>query len=130
MGVTIARPEAEVNCLRILTYDRCTSFQQHLRALGAGRAVEASREKATSSEVLRASRIMGRPPRPSSTRRPLRRGPYAAPAALVVLSQLQVVALPMHPDVPDLGPRVQPLAEGVEGAVLGSRAGGGRGRTL
>jgi hypothetical protein len=26
----------------------------------------------------------------------------------------------MHPDVPDLGPRVQPLAEGVEGAVLGA----------
>src|SRR4030095_14121572 len=43
-----------------------------------------------------------------------------APAALVVLSQLKVKALAVHPDgdVPDPGPRVEPGAERVEGAVV------------
>src|SRR6266403_3729855 len=42
---------------------------------------------------------------------------FQAPASLVVLSELKVVALAVHPhgDVPGAGPRVQRRAEGMEG---------------
>src|SRR5437899_11696277 len=42
------------------------------------------------------------------------------PASVIVLSQLQIKALPVHPDsdVPNPGPRVEPGAEGVEGTVI------------
>src|SRR5207245_3723757 len=42
------------------------------------------------------------------------------PAALVILSQLQIVAFTVHPTaVLNPGPRVKPRAEGVQGAVVG-----------
>ena len=42
------------------------------------------------------------------------------PASVIVLSQLQVVALAMHPhrDMSNPGPRVQPRAESAERAVI------------
>jgi hypothetical protein len=49
------------------------------------------------------------------------------PTSLIVLSQLQVVALAVHPDsdVSDTSPGVQPDAESLEGAVIrGHRASG------
>src|SRR5213593_4460374 len=58
--------------------------------------------------VLHPGRVEGRPPAP-----------------LVVLSQLQIVALTVHPhgDVADAGPRIEPGAERVERAVVrGHRA--------
>jgi hypothetical protein len=57
------------------------------------------------------------PTRARRTRRGVlhaRRVERGSPASLVILSQLQVVALAVHPDcdVPDASPRVQPGAEG------------------
>ncbi len=44
-----------------------------------------------------------------------------SPASVIILSQLQVVALAVHPhgDVPNPGPRLHPRAESMKGAVVG-----------
>jgi hypothetical protein len=49
-----------------------------------------------------------------------RRVERCAPATLIVLSQLQIIALTVYPhgDVPNPGPRVQPGAKGMERAVV------------
>ena len=54
---------------------------------------------------------------------PVERG---SPAALVVLRQLEIEALAVHPDcnVADADPGVEPGTEGVEGAVVGRRGAG------
>src|SRR2546426_8364276 len=54
---------------------------------------------------------------PSRSWASVERGP---PPTLVILSQLQIVALAMHPhcDMPDPGPRVEPGPERVERAIV------------
>src|SRR4029450_474787 len=95
-GAESSRPELWAVC----------SVQRHpRRALrrAPGRALPASARRARRG-VLHPGRVEGR-----------------SPAALVIACELEVVTLVRHADrdPPDASPRVQPGAEGMEGAVIG-----------
>src|SRR5262247_1976722 len=70
---------------------------------GVPRRALPARARRARRRVLRPGRVEGR-----------------TPAAVVVLGQLEVVALPMHAhrDAPDSGPRVEPRAQTPERAVV------------
>ncbi len=98
---------------------------ERLRGLEAGRCL-AVRISLPERLPRRPLRRVPRRALPSGARRTRRamlhargaeRGP---PAPVVILSQLEIVPLPMHPhrDVTNPGPRVQPRAEGVQRSVI------------
>ena len=130
--------EPEVVCsIGSRRYDLARRRPYPLRgSLGAGGPILSHRRHLSDGEfiTLYGVRRLPRRPRRRVPWRALPRGACRArrrvlhpgrvegppPAALVVLSQLQVVTLTVHPhrDVSNASPRVQPRAESVKGAVV------------